>query len=172
MKPKKYILLSMLVAQALILFMVESMIPTPFLPPGAKIGLTNLVTLICLYSFTPGETLLVIFLRTSLSAILVSSLQTFMYSLSGALMSFLGMLLVKKLFKTNVSPVGVSCTGAFFHNLGQILTAGFMLSTPELIYLLPLNSGIGMVTGAFIGFTSILMLKQLKKLKFINTTDF
>ncbi|MDU2665191.1 MAG: Gx transporter family protein, partial [Clostridium perfringens] len=49
MKTKKLIYIGVLVAQALVLYIFESMIPMPFITPGAKLGLANLIVVIGLY---------------------------------------------------------------------------------------------------------------------------
>ena len=168
MKTKKFVLLSMLVAQAMLLFIVESAIPMPFLPPGAKLGLANIITVISLYIFTPKETLMVILLRVFLSAMILSNLQTMMYSLSGALTSFTFMLLIKTLLKDNVSPIGVSCVGAVFHAIGQLFMASLMFGTLGFFYYLPLHTAIALFTGFFIGCTTMYLLKHFKKLRIIT----
>ena len=49
-KTFKTVYLALLVAQSLALFLFEGLIPLPFLAPGAKLGLANLITLIALYT--------------------------------------------------------------------------------------------------------------------------
>ena len=44
------IILSLFVAQSLVLYIVEGMLPVPFIAPGAKLGLANLITVIALYA--------------------------------------------------------------------------------------------------------------------------
>ena len=90
-----------------------------------------------------------------------------MYSLGGALTSFTLMLLVKSLLKDKVSPIGVSCVGAVFHALGQLFVASLMFGTFGFFYYLPLHTGIGLVTGFFIGCTAMYLLKHFKKLRIL-----
>ena len=45
------------------------------------------------------------------------------YSMSGALLSYFGMLLVKQLGPKRVSIIGISAAGGFMHNVGQLLMA-------------------------------------------------
>ena len=45
-KTFKTVYLALLVAQSLALFLFEGMLPLPFLAPGAKLGLANLITLL------------------------------------------------------------------------------------------------------------------------------
>ena len=45
---KKLVYLALLTGQSLVLFLLEGLIPLPFLAPGAKLGLANIITLIAL----------------------------------------------------------------------------------------------------------------------------
>ena len=47
-KTNKLVYLGLLTAQSLALFVFEGLIPMPFLAPGAKLGLANLITVIAL----------------------------------------------------------------------------------------------------------------------------
>ena len=49
-KTNKIVYIGLLVAQALVLHIIERMIPVPFVTPGAKLGLANLITVIALYT--------------------------------------------------------------------------------------------------------------------------
>ena len=49
-KTSKIVYIGLLVAQALVLHIIERMIPVPFITPGAKLGLANLITVIALYT--------------------------------------------------------------------------------------------------------------------------
>ena len=49
-KTFRIIVLGLFVAQSLVLYIVEGMLPVPFIAPGAKLGLANLITVIALYA--------------------------------------------------------------------------------------------------------------------------
>ena len=49
-KTLRLIVLGLFVAQSLVLYIIEGMLPVPFIAPGAKLGLANLITVIALYS--------------------------------------------------------------------------------------------------------------------------
>lgn len=55
-KTFRIVFIGLLVAQALALYTIESMIPVPFIAPGAKLGLTNLITVISLYILNKKKT--------------------------------------------------------------------------------------------------------------------
>jgi heptaprenyl diphosphate synthase len=166
-KTRKMVFLSLLVAQALVLHIVESMIPVPFITPGAKLGLANIVTVISLYSFGEIETLLVIIVRILLASMFGGSISSLLYSIAGALFSFIIMVLIKRLGKDNVSLIGVSAAGAVFHNIGQITMAALIVQNVNITLYLPILTMSGIGTGFFVGLTSRYALKHLIR---INAT--
>lgn len=163
-KTRKMVFLSVLVAQALILHIVESMIPVPFITPGAKLGLANIITVISLYSFSEVETLLVIIVRLLLASMFGGSISSLLYSIAGALFSFFIMVLVKRIGKDNVSLIGVSAAGAVFHNIGQITIAALIIQNVNISLYLPVLTMAGIGTGFFVGLTSRYTLRHLNKI--------
>ena len=83
------------------------------------------------------------------------------YSLAGAVVSLLAMVLVKKM--DGISIVGVSITGGVFHNIGQILVAMAVVENLKLIYYLPVLLVAGTVTGFVIGIVAGKILPVVKK---------
>lgn len=164
-KTKKMVLISILVAQALVLFIVESMIPIPFIAPGAKLGLANIITVTALYTLSLKDTITIIVLRLILSMFFGGNLSTLIYSLAGASLSLCVMYLIKNLLKEKVSIIGVSCSGAVFHNIGQILAASLMVKTFGITFYLPVLTIVGVFTGFFIGITSRYLTKHMNKLR-------
>lgn len=167
-KTQKMMFISILVAQAIVLYIVELMIPVPFITPGAKLGLANIVTVVSLYSLGFYDTLLVVLLRIILSTLLVGSLSSFFFSISGGILSIVAMYFVKELGKENISIIGVSVMGSVFHNIGQILIAAITVQNIRIISYLPILMIAGIGTGIFVGLTSKFMLQYLKKIKFLN----
>lgn len=163
-KLQKHTFIAVLVAQALILYIVEGMIPVPFITPGAKLGLSNIITVTSLYILGFKDTFVVILLRILLSTFFGGSLSSLLYSISGGILSLLIMHLVKTLGKDDVSIIGVSVSGAFFHNVGQVLAAAAIIQNIGIVIYLPLLSVAGVVTGFFVGLTGNYMLSALKKL--------
>ena len=131
--------MAMLVALAMIFSYVESLIPIYFGVPGLKLGVANLVTVTGLYFLEIPEVLAVSVLRVLLTGFLFGKGMSIIYSLAGAVVSLLAMVLVKKM--DGISIVGVSITGGVFHNIGQILVA--MAVVENLILLLSAGSSCG-----------------------------
>lgn len=155
---------SILVAQALVLHVVEGMIPVPIPVPGARLGLANIFSLISLYTLGFGPTFLVVVLRVILATMFGGNLSSFMYSLSGGILSFLMMALVKNVLKDRVSILGVSGAGAVSHNIGQLMVASAIVRNAAVMLYLPVLTFIGIGTGIFIGITSNVMMFHLNKI--------
>ena len=160
METRKIARMGLLVALSMILSYVESLIPAFVAVPGVKVGLANIVVIFALYTLGPIEALTVSLLRVILSSFLFGSVLSLLYSLSGALLSLGGMILMKKLkiFSTTV----VSVTGGVLHNVGQILVACLVLETDVLLYYLPVLILSGVITGAVIGIIASLVIKRLE----------
>ncbi len=165
---KKIILISLLVSQAMVLSFIESMIPLNFSVPGAKLGLANIVTLTSLYLFSFRETLLIIVLRTVMTAFISGSFSMFLYSISGALLSFLMMYLLIHFASEKVSTVGVSIVGAIFHNLGQLAMAALIIQNIKIVLYLPFLMVAGIATGFIVGASVKYLMKYLMRVKYIT----
>ena len=168
-KSFRIVFIGLLVSQALALYTIESMIPVPFIAPGAKLGLANLITVVALYTLdSKRDVFLVIILRLLLATMIGGTLSTFIYSVSGAILSYFAMILVKELLKDKVSIIGVSATGAFFHNVGQLVVASAMVENIAIMLYLPILSVAGIGTGIFIGITANFIVKHLSKLPYFS----
>lgn len=163
MKTKRVAFLGMCIALSMILSYFESLIPPLVAVPGIKVGLPNLVMVFMLYKIGWKETAIVSILRVILVGILFGTPLSMIYSLVGATLSLIGMILLKK---TNLfAPVTVSVVGGILHNIGQIATACFVMDTAQIAYYLPVLLISGTVAGIIIGYVAALILKRLEKMK-------
>lgn len=151
--------LGMFLALALICSYVESLIPFYFGVPGVKLGLTNIVVVLMLYCIGAREALLISVLRILLTGFLFGNPFSIIYSLSGGILSFLVMYLLKRTEKFQV--ISVSVTGGLFHNVGQIAVASLVVENYNLFYYLPVLLAAGFVTGFLIGIISQEMIRHL-----------
>ena len=159
MGTKKTAQVGMLVAAAFVLGYVESLLPISFGIPGIKLGLSNIVELLCLYEGTAKEAFGIALVRIVLTGLTFGNFSTMAYSLAGGIFSFLVMFLLKK---SNVFSVyGVSIAGGVSHNIGQIAVAVLVLQTGLLMYYLPFLLVAGCVAGACIGFVGGILVKRL-----------
>ena len=113
---------------SLILFTVEGLLPPLFLPPGAKFGLANVVTVVALYKLSEIDALIILSVRIFLAGMFVGSPTVIFFSISGGLLSLAAMIFLRRTNKFSV--VGVSAAGGFFHNVGQISAAKFSYIFP------------------------------------------
>lgn len=126
---QRLVWLSLLLSLGVVLYVVEAAyLGAPPLP-GAKLGLTNLVTLIILFFFGWKESLINVVMRTLLGSLITGTFLTpaFFFSLTGGLVSCLVMIAVFHTLYGKLSLVGVSLGGATFHNFAQLVLAGFLV---------------------------------------------
>ena len=151
--------LSLTVSFALILSFIESRIPAFVAIPGIKVGLANIAIIFTLYKFGIKEAIAVSAVRVCLMATLFGSPVSFIYSLTGAVLSLSTMLLLKKL--TPLSEVAVSVSGGVMHNIGQICAASIMLGTNVVMYYLPFLLLSGTIAGIAVGVASGILIKKV-----------
>lgn len=159
MRTKRLTTLALLVSLALILSFVESQIPSFTAIPGVKMGLPNIVVVFALYRLGGRAAAGVSLVRVALVSVLFGSGAAFLYSLSGAALSFLGMVLLKRTGR--FSYIGVSVAGGVLHNCGQILTASVMLETNLFLYYLPFLLLSGTLAGVAVGLLSAAMVRRV-----------
>lgn len=165
-KTRRLVFISVLVAQAMILSFIERMIPVPFIAPGAKLGLANIITVTAVYMLTFKEAAAVVLLRIILTATTFGSLSSFLYSLSGGVLSLLVMASIVKVFRNEVSLVGVSIIGAIAHNIGQLIVAAFVINSFLIITYLPILLIVAIPTGIFVGFVARFLIDYLERINF------
>lgn len=160
MSTRKLAYLGLFLAFAMILSYVESLIPFYFGVPGMKLGLPNAAILMVLYIFGPAEALIVNVIRVILTGFMFTNIFSIMFSLFGAVFSFLGMWLIKKFLKASIQVVSVF--GGVLHNVGQLICAILIVKNYLVGYYLPVLLIAGFVTGLLIGIISAAVLKRIK----------
>lgn len=163
-KNRKMVFIALLIAQAIVLNIVERMIPVPFITPGAKLGLANIITVVGIYMLTFQDVLAIVLIRVTMASLLVGNLSGFFYSMSGGILSMLAMYLVYRLFKDKVSIIGISVIGSVFHNIGQVIIATFVVNNLGIAAYLPVLLIAGVGTGIFVGITSKQLIVYLKRI--------
>ena len=160
MKTKTITVSGLLISLSLILSYLESRIPIFAAVPGLKLGLANIVVVFALYSLSWKEALLVSVLRVLLSSLLFGSVLSLAYSASGAIVSFIIMVVLKK---TGVfGTVGVSVAGGVMHNVGQVAVACLVLDSRALVYYLPVLIISGTIAGVAVGLTASAVIRRVE----------
>lgn len=160
-KARKIAVCGLLGALALVLSFLEGMLPPlPGLPPGAKPGLSNIVTMFATGTLGLPGALFIAALKGGF-AFLTRGVTAGLMSLSGGLLSTLAMWLVWK--KTRFSPVLTGVCGALAHNASQ-LSVALLLTGPAALFYIPALLFLSVVCGVCTGLVLQLILPILQKL--------
>lgn len=159
---RKTAYLGSFLALAMVLSYLESLIPLPIAVPGIKLGLANGCIIILLYVFGPFEACSVNILRVILTSLLFTNLYAMFYSLAGAVLSLLVMILFSK--SKHFSPIGVGIIGGLFHNIGQCAVAFLVTKTDAILGFLPILMAAGMICGCLTGILGKILYPKLKKI--------
>lgn len=160
----KMIFISILVSIGLALSVLESSIPIPIpiAMPGARLGLSNMVVLVTIVVFGFKDGIKVAMLKSAVLMLITGSISSFIYSLSGAILSCIMMYIFFRYFSTIFSLIGVSIIGAVAHNFAQVSVASAMMNNIRIYSYLPFLLLMSLFTGYFVGLASIYIVKNLK----------
>jgi len=148
-----------LAAFAILLHMVEAVIPSPL--PGVKPGIANIVTLYVLYQYGFATAAWVSILRVFASSLLLGQFlsPTFILSLSGAVVSLAALWLAMHLPKRYFGPVSLSILAAFGHIAGQLLLVRFwLIPHAGVAYLIPVFASAALFFGLINGLITAKLL--------------
>ncbi|MDR1664989.1 MAG: Gx transporter family protein [Clostridiales bacterium] len=155
MSIKKITRLGVMLAMVIALSILENMLPPlPLLPPNVKPGLSNIITMYCVF-FTGRTQALSLNVLKSFFVFLTRGPVAGLLSLCGGMLSVCVVILLVVIFKEKISYAAVSVLGACAHNLGQYAAVSAVMVSPGLwAYYLPalLISGVvmGTLTGALL----------------------
>ena len=119
-------------ALAMIFSYVEAILPINFGVPGMKLGLANLVIVTGLYYMSEKDVVFISMARILLMGMLFGNGISLIYSLTGGILSYLIMILLKK--KMNLSVLVISISGGITHNIGQLIAASFVVNNFHIFY--------------------------------------
>lgn len=157
---KRVATLGILTALSLISFILESLLPPLFLP-GAKIGLSNIFTLMTLFMFGPIDAIILIVVRTTLGALIVGNLVSLVYSLLAGVISLIFAIGLIQLVYPRISLVSISITSAVIHNIVQVLVFCLMVQNSYMISYLPYFALIGIASGLIVGTLVYLIIHKV-----------
>jgi heptaprenyl diphosphate synthase len=153
---RKMTLTSLLFALALVLSIVEGLLPPIPSPVPMRYGLSNLAVMYALF-FLGGKEAYTIAVLKSAFVLITRGLIGGFVSLGGGLVSVTVMLILHRLC-SGVSYVFLSMAGAISHNMGQIFVALVIYQIPmAFLYILPWM----LLAGAATGILSAILLKLL-----------
>ena len=172
MKTKKVALLGVLGALALVLGFLEHLVipDIPFLPVGAKPGLSNIVTMFTATAFGFPSAIYIALIK-SFFALITRGLTASVMSLCGGVLSVCVMCIMLKDSRKTFSFVGVSILCAIAHNMAQLTVACVISGTVSLFnygkYLLIFSLVTGFVTGTVL----TVLMPSVERVKGIYIKD-
>jgi len=136
---RKIVTISLLAGLAVVIYIVESMIPTP--SPWLRYGFSHIITLFTLVFYGVGVTYGIFAVRSVVGALLVGKLfsPAFIIGICGGSVAIACMaLIVYGLKGRGLGLVGVSVCGAWINGLVQVIVAFFIfIRHPEIFMILP-----------------------------------
>ena len=134
---------------------VEQMLPPlPLLPPTMKLGLSNIITMYCVFfvsrtqavMLNAAKSLFILLIRGPIAAVL---------SFCGGMLSITVIILLTMIFRERISYIAVSVAGALSHNMGQFAAVSVILYSPDIgyyyLYYLPVLIISGIIMGTITG---------------------
>ena len=163
--------LSVLTAMGLITFMIESLFPPLFLP-GAKMGISNVFSLLTLIVMGPTEAFILVLVRTTLGSMFTGNMSTLLYSMTAGVVSVAVSSVLVEFVYPRVSIVAISVVAAVLHNLTQNLVFCLISNTPEMFAYMPWLALLGVVAGIIVGFAVWFILRTVPTKMFLSAADF
>lgn len=157
---KRLATLSVLCAMALITFMIESLFPPLFLP-GAKMGLSNVFSMLAVFLLGPVDAVILVVVRTTLGSVFTGNLSTMLYSTSAGLVSVAVSALLVQFVYPKISVVSVSVVSAVVHNVAQNVVFCLVSNTPQMFAYVPWLALLGVVAGIIVGFAVWFVLRAV-----------
>ena len=158
-------------ALALALSFLEGLLPpVPVLPPGAKLGLSNIAVLYAVQCLGFWPALGIALVKGVFAGLTRGGLALLM-SLSRGFLSTGIVFLLYRLKHPRFGLLGLGISGALAHNLGQLLTAS-LLTTPAAAWYAPWLIGFGVLFGAVTGIilrVTMPVLNRLLPSSFVDT---
>lgn len=165
MNTKKTAFLGMMAALALVLSFLEGMLipDIPFLPVGAKPGLSNVVTMFVASTMGFPGAICITFIKGVFALITRGATAAFM-SLSGGILSTVVLCLVIKLKDKLFSFIGIGIICAVMHNMGQLMAAMVLSGTYSLINYAKYLLVFSLITGSVTGFMLTVLMPRVEKI--------
>ncbi|MHB8107184.1 MAG: Gx transporter family protein [Candidatus Cryosericum sp.] len=153
---------ALLVAVAIVINYFDP--PLPFLP-GAKLGLSQISTMLCLEMYGALATIALVVMRVLVTGIIKGNLMTVtsLLSFGGSLGAVIVMVLLKKVFGRHIGLPTISTAGGIANNLSQYLLLLITNTVGTLWYYLPALVVAGGAAGYLIGGLSLAVLSRLDR---------
>lgn len=164
-KTLSVVLLGILFAVSMVLGYIENLFPPlPMLPPGIKLGLSNIVVMYCLFFLSTKKAVLLVILK-SIFTLFLRGFVAMLLSFTGGIFSILIMSILLMIYRERVSYLMISVCGGVFHNIGQFIIVSIMFRNFFVLAYLPVLILSGIAAGAV---TALLLKTMLPLLKRLN----
>lgn len=161
---KRMVFLAIMTAGALALSVIENALPVPFVAPGARLGLSNIMILTTMVLFGFWDGVIVASLKSLLLVLITGAVVSFFYSFVGSVFAVLAMYVGKKILGKFFSNIGVSILGACAHCFGQLLVASYFVDNIRVFTYFPVLVLTGLFTGYFVGLVVNYFIKHIIKI--------
>lgn len=157
-------LMAVFIAIGLVLQYIEGTFAI-FAPPGAKIGLANVVSIISLFMFGGANAFVIAVIRAVTGSLLGSGAAAVAYSTAGAAAAVVAMWFCRKKFFPSLGIIGISIVGAAAHNLAQVAVAAVTLQSAYVFSYLPAVLIFALCGGLATGYTAAFAFARIAALK-------
>lgn len=148
---RRLTLLAMLLALIMAMSALEHLLPPlPGLPPGVRLGLSNIMTMYALF-FLGARPAVGLMALKSLFVLMTRGATAGLLSFCGGMLSIAVVIILSVLLKARISYLLLSVAGAVAHNAGQLLVVAVMLETRLALSYLPFLTVSGVVMGSVTG---------------------
>jgi len=155
--------MGILAAFALTLSYIESLFPAVAgMPPGIKLGLSNVVTMFCLFFVGTPFALVIVVLKAGF-AFLIRGYTAGLLSFCGGAVALTAMVPLLLLTKKRASVGFLSIVGAVAHNMGQITAAFVLLGSGAVFFYTPILLLSGVAMGAVTGVVCRIVLPHIAR---------
>ena len=149
-KIKRITFTALMTAFAVVLSFVESLWPTAyFMPPGSKLGLSNIPVMFSASKLSARETMLIVIAK-SVFVFITRGATAFFMSLAGGFLSAVCMLVLLRK-TTDFGYVGIGVLSAICHNIGQLTVSFFLVQSSAIIGYAPIMLITAVITGFLTG---------------------
>lgn len=165
-KTRKYILVTMLAALAVVLNVVENLMIPP-LAFGIRFGIANIISLLAIKLFGKKELLFIVVLRIVIANLIKGTIfgTSFWISTSGVIISTIIIIILDSI---KASLLFTSMMSALGHSFGQLMAVIILYNQINIFSLFPMLIIVSIATGVLTGLLSNYAIKRIKTNQITN----
>ncbi len=133
----------------------------PVALPGGRLGLANIVIMICLEKSGIKTALAVTIIKSVLSVLVTGSVTSFIYSVSGSIIAVIAMHFSKRI--KGITCIGAGVIGAFANNAVQTAVGAAVISSRYMLTYIWMLGPVSVVCGAFTGFVAGIFISRRRQ---------